>query len=96
MILNKEEVRKKFDRREYNRRQKAEDGTVNKLTTPEIKELLSIPFTKEELRAEIKRRKERLRYLRIRSNPFLVSKYRARKREEYARRNGTLPVISHW
>ena len=89
MIRNREEIRKAHDRREYKRRQKADEGTVQTLTLPEIKELLSVPFTKEELRAEVKRRRERLRYLKIHSNPFTLSKYRERKRQEYANRNGS-------
>jgi hypothetical protein len=86
MIRNKEQIRKMHNRKEYVRRQVAEDGTVQSLTLPEIKELLAIPFTKEELRLEVKRRRERLRYLRIRANPYTLAQYRERKRNEYARR----------
>lgn len=89
MIRNREEIRKAHDRREYKRRLKADEGTVQTLTLPEIKQLLAVPFTKEELRAEVKRRRERLRYLKIRSNPFTLAKYRERKRQEYANRNGS-------
>lgn len=82
MILNKEQIRTRHDWNEYERRSSAPEGSIEKLTTLEIKELLKIPFTKEELRAERKRRVERLRYLRIMANPFTRAQYKDRKRME--------------
>ena len=88
MILNKEQIRNRFDKAEAARRKESEEATVFSLKTPEIKERLKTFITKEELRAELKRRKERLRYLRIMSNPKSRAELRARKRSEYARRVG--------
>lgn len=88
MILNKGQVRNRFDKSEQKRREVAEDNTVQSLKVAEIKERIESYIPLRELRLEIKRRKERLRYLKIRSNPKLLSKYRARKRAEYAKRHG--------
>jgi hypothetical protein len=89
MIKNKEQIRVHHDWDEYDRRSEASVGTVQKLTTKEILEALKFPFTKEELRAERKRRMERLRYARIMANPYTKSLYRARKRSEWA-------SLNHW
>lgn len=82
MIKNLDQIRNRFDWDEYEKRQQAPEGTVQKLTTKEILEALKFPFTKEELRAERKRRVERLRYLKIMSNPYTKHLYRERKRKE--------------
>lgn len=75
-------MRDKFDWNEYVRRQRASADEVQSLTTPKIVELLKIPFDKNELKAELKRRKDRLRYAKIIANPFTRAAYRARKRNE--------------
>lgn len=87
MIKSKEQVTSRHNWSEYERRQAASPNQVQSLTTPEIKELLETPFDKDELRAELKRRRERLRYARIVANPKTRSEYRARKRREREVRN---------
>lgn len=86
MILNKSQIRNRYDWKERVRRSNSEETDVQSLKTPEIKTLLKRFFSKEELRAELKRRKERLRYMKIMANPKTRSEYRARKRAEYAAR----------
>ena len=88
MILNKGQIRNRFDKSEQKRREAAEDNTVQSLKIAEIKDRIDSYIPLRELRLEIKRRKERLRYLKIRSNPKTLSQYRARKRAEYAKRKG--------
>ena len=87
MILNKDQIRNRYDYTESLRRKSSEEDTVYSLKTPEIKERLKNYIPKDELRAELKRRKERLRYMKIMANPKSRSEYRARKRAEYARKN---------
>lgn len=88
MIKSREQIRKRHDWNEFERRQAAKPNEVQSLTTVEIKELLEVPFDKQELRAELKRRRERFRYARIVANPKTRSEYRARKRQEReARKN---------
>lgn len=88
MILNKGQVRNRFDKSEQKRREVAEENSVQSLKIAEIKDRIESYIPLRELRLEIKRRKERLRYLKIRSNPKTLSQYRARKRAEYAKRQG--------
>lgn len=87
MILNKEQIRNRYDYTESLRRKTADEDTVHSLKTPEIKERLKNYISKEDLKAELKRRKERLRYMKIMANPKSRAEYRARKRAEYARKN---------
>ena len=82
MIQSREQIRIRHDWNEYERRQAASETEVQSLKTIEIKELLKIPFDKSELRAELKRRNERLRYAKIVANPRTRALYRERKREE--------------
>lgn len=82
MIQSREQIRERFDWNEYERRQAAKPNQAQSLTTVDIKSLLEIPFDKDELRAELKRRRERFRYARIVANPKTRSEYRARKRRE--------------
>ncbi len=83
MIKSTEQIESRYRWAEYDRRQKASETQVQSLTTEEIREALKFPFSKEELRLEIKRRNERLRYAKIMANPKTRSEYRARKRMEY-------------
>lgn len=80
MIKSKQQVRDRWHKTERNRRLTAETGTVQALTLPEIDSLLEIPYSREELRAERKRRLERLRYARIMANPATRAQYREHKR----------------
>jgi len=80
MIKSKQQVRDSWYESERARRRLAEEGSVQSLTLPEIESLLEIPFDKTELRAERKRRLERLRYARIMANPSTRSAYREHKR----------------
>jgi hypothetical protein len=82
MIRNLEQIKTRWSWDEYEKRSQASENSVARLTLPQIEELLSIPFSKEELRLERKRRVERLRYLRIISNPRSRAEYRARKQRE--------------
>lgn len=85
MIKSLEQIESRTRWAEYDRRKNASETQVESLTTVEIREALKRYFTKEELRAELKRRNERLRYAKIMANPRTRSLYRARKRAEYAR-----------
>jgi len=79
-IRTKDQIRKAWRDSERRRRMKADENSVQALTLPEIESMLETPFSKEELRAERKRRMERLRYARIMENPFTRSQYREHKR----------------
>ncbi len=81
MIKSKQEIRDAWYESERKRRRTATEGTVQTLTLPEIDALLEVPFDREELRAERKRRLERLRYAMIMENPSTRAKYRQHKRE---------------
>lgn len=87
MIKNTNQIKTRHRWNEFERRQEASSNEVQSLTTQAILEALKVKFTKEELRAEIKRRRERLRYLKIISNPYTRSLYRARKKAEREARN---------
>lgn len=80
MIKSKQQVRDSWYESERARRRLAEEGTVQSLTLPEIESLLEIPFDRDELRAERKRRLERLRYARLMANPSTRAAYREHKR----------------
>lgn len=85
MIRNTQEITNRWYETERSRRAVAEEGTVQSLTIPEIKTILEAHrWTKEELRAELKRRRERLRYAKIMANPYRRSQLRARKRDAAA------------
>lgn len=90
MIKSISQIESRWRWSEYDRRNQATEDQVQSLTTEEIKEALQFPFSKHELRSELKRRNERLRYARIMANPKTRSEYRARKRAEYARRNNPI------
>lgn len=81
MIKSKQQVRDSWYESERARRRLAEEGTVQSLTLPEIESLLEIPFDRDELRAERKRRLERLRYARLMANPSTRAAYREHKRQ---------------
>ena len=81
MIKSKQQVRDSWYESERARRRLAEEGTVQSLTLPEIESLLEIPFDRDELRAERKRRLERLRYARLMANPATRAAYREHKRQ---------------
>jgi len=81
MIKSKQQVRDNWYESERARRRLAEEGTVQSLTLPEIESLLEIPFDRDELRAERKRRLERLRYARVMANPSTRAAYREQKRQ---------------
>ena len=83
MIKSTSQIESRYRWAEYERRLQASETAVESLTTEEIKDALQFPFSKDELRAEIKRRNERLRYAKIMANPKRRSEYRARKRMEY-------------
>ena len=87
MIKSLDQIESRARWAEYDRRKNASETQVESLTTVEIRDALKRHFTKEELRAELKRRNERLRYAKIIANPRTRSLYRARKRAEYARNN---------
>lgn len=82
MIKNLEQIKTRWSWNEYEKRSQAPENSVARLTLPQIDELLSVKFSKEELRLEKKRRIERLRYLRIISNPRSRAEYKARKQRE--------------
>lgn len=85
MIKSLNQIKSRHRWEEFDRRQEAGPTQVQSLTTQAIVEALKVKFTKEEMRAELKRRRERLRYAKIMANPRTRAIYRARKREEYAR-----------
>jgi hypothetical protein len=66
----------------------ADSKSVAALKIVELKERMENYISLRDLRLEMKRRKERLRYLKIMANPKTRSEYRARKRAEYAREHG--------
>jgi len=66
----------------------ADSKSVAALKIVELKERMENYISLRDLRLEMKRRKERLRYLKIMANPKTRSEYRARKRAEYARKHG--------
>jgi hypothetical protein len=80
MIKNKQQVKDSWYESERARRRLAEEGSVQALTLPEIDALLEIPYDRSELRAERKRRLERLRYARLMANPATRAAYREHKR----------------
>lgn len=80
MIRNTQEITNRWYETERARRAVAEEGTVQSLTIPEIKNILQAHrWSAEDLRAELKRRKERLRYSKIMANPFRRAQLRARR-----------------
>lgn len=85
MILTKQ-LRNKYDKKEQRRRNSAEENSVQKLTIAEIRTKMDNHISMREFRLELKRRKERLRYMKITSTPQARLEYRARKRAEYAKR----------
>lgn len=87
MIKSLNQIKSRHRWEEFDRRQEAGPNQVQSLTTQAIVEALKVKFTKEEMRAELKRRRERLRYAKIMANPRTRAIYRARKREEYVRFN---------
>lgn len=89
MIKSLNQIKSRHRWEEFDRRQEAGPNQVQSLTTQAIVEALKVKFTKDEMRAELKRRRERLRYAKIMANPRTRAIYRARKREEYARTNET-------
>lgn len=82
MIKSSEQIRVRYDWNEFERRQEASSDQVQSLTTVQILEALKVPFDRSELKAELKRRKERLRYAKIMANPRTRAIYRERKRTE--------------
>lgn len=87
MILSKQEIIRKHTISENERIDSAKSGTVQSLTNSEIKARLGEYISRTDLRLELKRRRERLRYARIMANPKTRAEYRARKRAEYANRH---------
>ena len=82
MIKNTDQIESRYRWSEFERRQEASEDQVQSLTTTRILEALSVPFDRAELKAELKRRKERLRYAKIMANPRTRAIYRERKRTE--------------
>jgi hypothetical protein len=85
MILNKEQVKANFEKDEAARRAKAKKNTVHALTTEEINARMKTYISKEELKAEKKRRAERLRYARLMANPKSRAALRDKKRAQRAK-----------
>lgn len=80
MIRTTQEITNRWYETERSRRAEAEEGTVQALTIPEIKNILRAHrWSAEELRAELKRRKERLRYAKIMANPYRRAQLKARR-----------------
>jgi len=88
MILSRTQIRTRYDHMESRRRKMADSKSVAALKIVELKERMENYISLRDLRLEMKRRKERLRYLKIMANPKTRSEYRARKRAEYARKHG--------
>jgi hypothetical protein len=90
MIKNTEQIKSRHRWSEFERRQEASEDQVQSLTTTKILEALSVPFDRAELRAELKRRRERLRYAKLMANPRTRSIYRERKRTERLNRTWSI------
>lgn len=87
MVLTRTQIRSRYDWKERSRRMHAEKNTVYALTTIELRNRLNNFITKDEIKQELERRRCRLYYHNVVSDPNKHEKYLQRKRIEYRIRN---------